>query len=78
MATFNQRAISICDALVNGTATVEQRQRVLAAFGSAENFLRDIRRHVLGHVQHHEAQAGVASAWQAASASVDSGFTEQP
>lgn len=78
MATLNQRAIAICDALVNGTATTEQRQRVLAAFGSAEQFIRETRQYVLNRLEVHESQAPVSAARQQVVDGIKTDFTEAP
>lgn len=78
MATANQRAIAICDALVNGTSTADQRQRVLAAFGSAEQFIRDIRRYVLERVQGTEEAMPVAQARQSVADDINTDFAESP
>lgn len=78
MATPNQRAIAICDALVNGTSTAGQRQRVLDAFGTATDFIQVIREFVLHRVTESEAQAPVAQAKDAVTASVAADFQELP
>jgi hypothetical protein len=78
MATPNQRAISICDALVNGVSTAGQRQRVLAAFGTAPDFLVEIRRFVLNRVISTEAAAPVAQAESQVSIAVAAEFQEAP
>lgn len=44
MATPTANAISILNALVDGTSTAAQRQRAVAAFGSPEAFLAELRR----------------------------------
>lgn len=54
MPTPLQRATAICDALVNTTATTQQKQRVQAAFGTADAFLREVRQFVISRVQQHE------------------------
>lgn len=78
MATPNQRAISICDALVNGTSTTGQRQRLLDAFGTASEFIQAIREFVLFRITNSEAAAPVAQAQSAAAASVTNDFQEAP
>lgn len=76
MPTPNQRAISICDALVNTTSTAGQRQRLLAAFGSAPEFIQAIREFVLFRITSSEAAAPVAEAQSVAAQSVASDFQE--
>lgn len=71
MATALARATAICDALVNGTATVTQRQRIAAAFapdipeGTNEEksaaFIRGVREYVIAKVRDAEARAASAS-----------------
>lgn len=78
MATENQRGISICDALVNRTTTTQERSRLLAAFGTSGDFLRDVRRYVLGRVEQHEQTQPVAAARDAVTADVAASFTETP
>jgi hypothetical protein len=78
MATANQRAVAICDAIVNGTSTADQRQRVLSAFGSADVFLKEVRRWVLGNLILHEADALIRAAQQGVENDIASDFTEAP
>lgn len=78
MPTPNQRAIAICDALVNATSTVGQRQRLLAAFGSAPEFIQAIREFVLYRITNSEAAAPVAQAQSTAANSVTADFQEIP
>lgn len=74
MATPNQRALAILDALLNTTSTVSQRNRVLAAFGSAENYIRIMFALTKNTVKQYENQA----AKEATEAQVEVDFTETP
>lgn len=76
MATPNQRAIAICDAIVNGTSTTGQRQRLLNAFGTAPDFIQAIREYVLIRIASAEAAGPVTQAKTAAEASVAADFQE--
>lgn len=78
MATVNQRAIAICDALVNGTSTADQRQRILAAFGSADSFIKETRRWVLSSLINTEASAPVTAARQLVEQDIATDFAETP
>lgn len=78
MATPNQRAIAVCDALVNGTSTAEQRQRLLAAFGTAPDFMQAIREFVLFRIATTESAGAIADAQNSATASVSTIFQEAP
>lgn len=89
MATANQRAISIVDALVNGTSTTNQRNRISAAFGEnlpagssssdiSQNFLTLLRGYVMQKVEDFEARASVASAKATVAADVATSFPEAP
>lgn len=78
MATANQRAIAICDAIVNGTSTTGQRQRLLAAFGTAPDFIQALREFVLFRITNAESAAPVAQAQSNAAASVLADFQEAP
>lgn len=74
MPTVAQRATAICDAILNTTATAQQKQRAQAAFGSAENFLREVRRFVISKIEQAEEEAGK----QATRAQVRNDFSEAP
>lgn len=74
MPTILQRATAICDALVNATATTQQKQRAQAAFGTAENFLREVRHFVISRIEQAEEEAGK----QATRAQIRTDFTEAP
>lgn len=78
MPTPQLRAAAICDALVNGTSTAEQRQRVLDAFGTPADFLQVIREFVLHRITESEIQAPVAQAKGVVAASVAADFQEMP
>lgn len=78
MATYNQRAIAICDALVNGTSTADQRQRVLAAYGTAENFVREVRRSILGRLSMFEGEVPMQQARNAVEQDIATDFIEAP
>lgn len=43
MATPAQNAIAVLNALLDGTSPAPMRQRTLAAFGSAEAYLAELR-----------------------------------
>jgi hypothetical protein len=73
MATYIQRAVSICDAIVNGTATAAQRDAILQAVcpnlpaewtqaQKAEAFIREVRQRVLRARQAQLQQSGVDAA----------------
>lgn len=72
MATPAQRAISALDAQLNTVSTVTQRQRVVAAFGSAENYIRALLDYTKNQVKVYENIA----AKEATQAAVDNGFAE--
>lgn len=78
MATPNQRAVAIIDALVNGTSTAPQRQRMLAAYGSAETFIQEVREAALTRIRNTEAAAPVAAARQQVEVDVNAAFPEAP
>jgi hypothetical protein len=61
MATPAERATAILNALVDGTATVGQRQRVLATFGDAETLLRVVRRTIKQRILRTEESAARAA-----------------
>lgn len=81
MATPVQRSVTIVDALLNRTATAQERQRLLAAFAGlvegqattdaiARAFLATVRHFVLENVRRHESQS--------ATAAVNTDFAETP
>lgn len=89
MATYGQRAVSICDALVNGTASASQRDRIAKAFASslppdatqaqiAEQFLKELRQYVIDRITSFETQAGVTALREAKAAQVPADFAEAP
>lgn len=89
MATHSQRALVICDALVNGTATTIQRQRIAAAFAGslppeatqaqiAENFIKELRQYVIAKVISHETQASITALQESTAAQVPQEFSEAP
>lgn len=57
MATPNQRAIALLEALLNRTPSTEVRNRVLAAYGSPEEFIDSVYGQVRHRVKSHEALA---------------------
>lgn len=89
MATYGQRAITICDALVNGTATATQRDRIAKAFAAtlppdatnaqiAEQFIKELRQYVIAKITSHETSADVTAIREAKAAQVPSDFPEAP
>lgn len=74
MATPNQRAIAIIDALLNATSSASIRQRVSLAFGSPEAFLRVLRDVTTNQVKVYENLV----AKEATQAAVDADFEETP
>lgn len=74
MATPAQRAVSVLDALLNTTSTVTQRQRLVAAFGTPENFLRMMREVTMNQVKLYENMV----AKEATQTAVDNDFAETP
>lgn len=89
MATYGQRAVTICDALVNGTATATQRDRIAKAFAStlppdatqaqiAEQFIKELRQYVLDRITAYETQAGITSLREQKAAQVPVDFAEAP
>jgi hypothetical protein len=88
MATTTQRAIAILDALLNGTATASQRQRLLDAYlfqlstlkpnatvaDAAALLINDTRHAVLIRLKAFESSAAV----NAASTQVETDFAEIP
>ena len=93
MATFVQRAGWIADAVVNGTATASQKQRIAAAFKPAlihdpskvytnaeiaEFFVKDIRNFIMQRVKAYEAAEAIRLAHQNTSDQVDTDFSEAP
>lgn len=55
MATANQRAITIVEAAMNRPLTPAVRNRILAAFGSSEEFLDSVIGTIRHRVKMHEA-----------------------
>lgn len=89
MATYGQRAVAICDTLVNGVATATQRQRIAAAFAGslppeatqaqiAENFIKELRQYVIAKVISHETQASITALQESTAAQVPQEFSEAP
>lgn len=87
MATYAQRAVSICDALVNGAASASQRDRIARAFAAslppeatqaqiAEQFLKELRQYVIDRITSAETQAGVIALREAKAAQVPADFAE--
>lgn len=79
MATAIERATTIIDALVNGTATGQQKQRILAAFApTSDATAAEVSREVVDRIRHliisrvRQYEAALATS------SVDSAFTEAP
>jgi len=65
MATINQRALSLLEALLNAPPTLEQRQEVLAAFGSAEGFVMELYNYAKTRVKASRRRANQAAVDQA-------------
>lgn len=78
MATVNQRAAAIADALVNGTSSAGQRQRLLAAFGNADGFIQELRHFILTRISNTEAAGPVATARSSVENDVSAAFPESP
>lgn len=82
MATYAQRASAIVDALLNGSATAEQIQRIATAFTGgapdAQLFVRKLRNYVLSRIEMHEGEAAVMAARSAVAADVATDFPEAP
>lgn len=88
MATYGQRAVAICDALVNGTASASQRDRIAKAFAAAlppdatqaqvaEQFVKELRQYVLDRITSYETQAGIATLRETKQLQVPLDFQEQ-
>lgn len=89
MATPNQRALSIVEALINSASTASQRDRISAAFGEglpagststviSQKFISVLRGYVFQRVIDFEAGAGVETAKAAAATNVTASFPEAP
>lgn len=89
MATFTQRAVTICDSLVNGTATASQRDRIAKAFAAglppdatqaqiAEQFIKVLRQYVLDRITATETDTGVVALRENKAAQVPIDFAETP
>lgn len=89
MATYNQRAVTLVDTLINGAATAEQRARVAAAFSSSlppdatqaqisEQFVKELRGMVIDRILHFETQAGISDVRLAKAAQLPLDFQELP
>lgn len=89
MATYNQRAVTLVDTLVNGTATTEQRARVAAAFSASlppdatqaqisEQFVKELRGMVIDRILTFETQAGISDVRLAKAQQIPIDFAEQP
>lgn len=94
MATYVQRIQAIGDALINGSATPTQLQRIgeaLAMHGSAhaeylaatnagkaEIAVRELRKTLLAIIKNAESAEAVRSAMLGSSSAVDTDFTESP
>lgn len=87
MATYVQRAVAICDAIVNGTATAGQRDAIITAVcpnlppewtqaQKAEAFIRDLRQRIHRARQGQIQQAGVDSAIASAAAQAEAEVPE--
>lgn len=87
MATYAQRAVAICDALLNATATGTQRDRIAKAFAAslppeatqaqiAEQFIKEIRQYVLGRIQSYETDVGVSALRESKASQIISDFAE--
>lgn len=88
MATYTARAVAVLDALVNGTSTATQRQRVLDAYlyqvqkanpaatnaDAAAALIADLRGLVLSRLKDNEARAAAAATY----AQVDADFPDAP
>lgn len=74
MPTPQQRGVAILDAVLNASSTPAQRQRAVTAFGSADNFVREIRQFLISRIMQHEEAAGRVAARNL----VDTDFTELP
>lgn len=94
MATYVQRAQAIGNALVNGTATPAQIDRLgralangaarLAEYDAATNaqkagfLVAEVRRHILGVIKQFEAEDAVRAATTVANTTTDADFSETP
>lgn len=72
MATPNQRAVIILEALLNTSSTLEQRNRLLAAYGSSEAWLKELFLITKNRIKHYEN----LTAKEATDTAVDADFTE--
>lgn len=89
MATYNQRAITLVDTLVNGVATADQRARIAAAFSASlppgstqalisETFVKELRGMVLARVLDFETHAGMSDVRVAKAQQIPVDFAEAP
>lgn len=85
MATYAQRAIAIADAVVNKTATNEQRTRIATAFRYhedetqsqiAERFVKEIRHYIINKIKQYESQIAIAATQETVFTQIDIDFTE--
>lgn len=74
MATYNQRALAIVEAFLNGPSTADQRQKVIEAFGSSEAFVLELFNYTKTKIRRRRSQASE----QTVNAAVDAEFPEQP
>ncbi len=92
MATNAQRAQAICDAIINGTATQAQMNRIASAMlaldgrdpsastlaQKAESLVASLRSYCLQAVKRHEGEVAAQAARLSNAATVESGFVEAP
>lgn len=78
MATATQRATSIVDALLNTTATTQQKLRVQAAFGDAATYIAELRAFTLDRVRDFEGQAALIAARRSTDNAINTDFAESP
>lgn len=78
MATAQQRAIAILDAVLNSTSTVTQQNRAAAVFGSAANLVREVRNMVISRIYAIESAADKQTIDQNKQTEVASSFPESP
>lgn len=89
MPTYTQRAVAICDAIVNNTATQAQRDAILSAIcpnvpvewtqaQKAEAFIKEIRQRILRARQDQLQKTSVDSAIAGAATQAATDIPETP
>lgn len=89
MPTYNQRALSIVNAIVNGTATASQSDRLAKAFAEglppeatnaqiSEQFIKELKQYVIERITAYEIKTGVTALRDSKAAQVPLDFADNP